>query len=232
MDYFSLAQLRWVGALAAGCVIGVPLMLVALARGVWKGGFQYLCTGFRERPIPAASLDARWGTHRWVVANGLRFHVVEKGDPSKPLLLALHGFPESWWCYRLVLEAFAHTHHVVVPDMRGYGESDKPSATWAGSRSYAVRHLVDDVSAIATAVGHAGKPICLVGHDWGVRGCFGGLWAYGQCGRGAYGQRGRGAKGQCGRVPIALQPALMHMLLSASPPSGPRGVVRCLAAAE
>jgi hypothetical protein len=53
-----------------------------------------------ERPltpeVAAALTDPRWGQHMSVEANGLRFHAVAKGERGKPLMLFLHGFPESW----------------------------------------------------------------------------------------------------------------------------------------
>ena len=167
-----LRHLRWLTTFAGGMSFGVPILLVGAARAAWKNGWSFLFRGFRARAVPATLLDARWGSHRWVAANGLRFHVLEKGDAAQPLLLALHGFPELAFTFRHVLEAFAHSHHVVAVDMRGYGGSDKPDATGGGSRAYALRHLVDDVSAIATAIGHTGG-ITLVGHDLGVRGAVG-----------------------------------------------------------
>ena len=65
--------------------------------------------------------------HRFVAANGARFHVAEAG--SGPLVLLLHGFPEFWWAWRAQLVALAEAgYHAVAMDLRGYGASDKPPA--------------------------------------------------------------------------------------------------------
>ena len=45
---------------------------------------------------PACLLDPSLGTHEYVTANGIKFHYVAAGDPSKPLMLFLHGFPEVY----------------------------------------------------------------------------------------------------------------------------------------
>jgi pimeloyl-ACP methyl ester carboxylesterase len=81
--------------------------------------------------------------HRMIEANGLRMHVTEAGEG--PLVLLCHGFPESWYSWRHQLQALAQAgYHAVAPDMRGYGQTDKPeaidhytifisSATWSAS---------------------------------------------------------------------------------------------------
>ncbi len=56
-----------------------------------------------------------------------RFHAVIAGaDPSKPLMLMLHGFPEMWYSWRHQLEHFQDDFECVAVDLRGYGETDKP----------------------------------------------------------------------------------------------------------
>ncbi|GAB3964921.1 hypothetical protein GCM10027615_08660 [Plantactinospora veratri] len=69
-------------------------------------------------------VEGPW-THRFVGANGSRFHVVEAG--SGPLVLFLHGFPEFWWAWHEMLPAVADAgYRAVAVDLRGYGASDKP----------------------------------------------------------------------------------------------------------
>ena len=151
---------------------GIPLLLLSLLTILFTRGPLALLRGWApqapDAPPPAATRDPRWGAHRVVAANGQRLHIVEAGDPTKPLLLLIHGFPESWFSWRWwLLSSLRATHHVVALDQRGYGESSAPGGgTWGDSPAYAVRHLAADVAGLVRALGHASAT--LVAHDWGV----------------------------------------------------------------
>jgi pimeloyl-ACP methyl ester carboxylesterase len=102
-------------------------------------------------------LPGPW-THRDISANGVRLHAAEAG--SGPLVLLLHGFPQFWWTWRSQLTALAAAgFHVVAPDLRGYGASDKPP------RGYDLPTLSADVAALVRALGE--QDAVVVGHDWG-----------------------------------------------------------------
>jgi pimeloyl-ACP methyl ester carboxylesterase len=113
-----------------------------------------------DRPLieeSAVLVDGPW-THRSLDANGIRLHVAEAG--AGPLVLLLHGFPEFWWSWRHQLVALADAgFHVVAPDLRGYGASDKPP------RGYDAPTLAADVAGIVRALGE--RDAVVVGHDWG-----------------------------------------------------------------
>lgn len=100
--------------------------------------------------------------HRHVDTNGVRLHLAEiPGDG--PTVLLLHGFPESWRCWKPVMERLAaRGHRVVAPDMRGYGDSQKPR----GARAYRWDHLTGDILGLVDALGQ--EQVHLVGHDWGA----------------------------------------------------------------
>ena len=84
-------------------------------------------------------------THGEVVANDVRLHYVEAGDPANPLVVLLHGFPEFWYAWRHQIPALADAgYHVVAPDLRGYNDSEKPH----GVDAYRLTHLVADVVAL------------------------------------------------------------------------------------
>lgn len=98
-----------------------------------------------------------------MAVNGIRLNIRAMGDPAAPLLLFLHGFPEHAGAWDEIMPAFADKWHVVAPDQRGYGTSEKPPAL----EDYRVKHLVRDVLALADALS-PGRPIMLVAHDWGA----------------------------------------------------------------
>ncbi len=89
--------------------------------------------------------DGPW-THRFVGANGSRFHVVEAG--TGPMVLFLHGFPEFWWAWHEILPAVAEAgFRAVAADLRGYGASDKPP------RGYDGYTLAADVAGLIRGLG-------------------------------------------------------------------------------
>ena len=99
--------------------------------------------------------------HRFVETNGLRMHIAEAG--RGPLVLLLHGFPELWYSWRHQLAALSDAgFHVVAPDQRGYGQTDRPEAIDA----YSILDLVGDVVGLVGALGE--QSAVVVGHDWGA----------------------------------------------------------------
>jgi len=100
-------------------------------------------------------------SHRFVVANGIRIHIAEQG--TGPLVLLCHGFPESWYSWRHQLRALADAgFRAVAPDMRGYGQTDRPEAI----DQYALLHLVGDMVGVLDALGQ--ESAVIAGHDWGA----------------------------------------------------------------
>ena len=90
-------------------------------------------------------VDGPW-EHRFVSANGARFHLAELGDG--PLVILLHGFPQFWWAWRHQLVALADAgFRVAAVDMRGYGASDKPP------QGYDTFTLASDVASMVRALG-------------------------------------------------------------------------------
>jgi pimeloyl-ACP methyl ester carboxylesterase len=100
-------------------------------------------------------------THRTLETNGIRLHVAEAG--SGPLVVLCHGFPESWYSWRHQLPALAEAgFRAVAPDMRGYGQSDKPEAI----DQYTLLHLIGDMVGLVDALGE--EQAVIGGHDWGA----------------------------------------------------------------
>ncbi|MEV4295414.1 alpha/beta fold hydrolase [Microbispora rosea] len=108
------------------------------------------------QPAPAAAI-----THRLVPSPAGRIHVVEQG--SGPLVLLVHGFPESWYSWRRQLPVLAAAgYRAVALDVRGYGRSSKPTDVAA----YRMLELVEDNVAVVHALGE--RTAVIVGHDWGA----------------------------------------------------------------
>jgi pimeloyl-ACP methyl ester carboxylesterase len=100
-------------------------------------------------------------TERRVEANGITFHVTEEGDG--PPVLLLHGFPDSRRLWRRQLPALAAAgYRAIAPDLRGFGETDRPERV----EDYRMRVLVADVVGLLDAFGL--ERVALVGHDWGA----------------------------------------------------------------
>lgn len=96
-----------------------------------------------------------------VEANGINLHLIEQG--SGPLVVLCHGFPETSHSWRHQMEALATAgFHVVAPDMRGYGLSDRPEAI----DQYTLLHLVGDMLGLLDALG--AETAIIAGHDWGA----------------------------------------------------------------
>ncbi len=98
--------------------------------------------------------------------SGLTFTAYVAGTAGGPLVLLLHGFPESRHSWREALPALAAAgYRAVAPDQRGYSPGARPDP--ADLSNYAFDRLVGDAIEIAAAAGHDGKRFHLVGHDWG-----------------------------------------------------------------
>ena len=104
-------------------------------------------------------MNEQW-QHRFMETNGIRMRYVEQGD-GFPVLL-LHGFPELWYSWRYQIPALADAgFRAIAPDMRGYGETDKPE----GIEAYDIHQLVADMIGLLDALDLPRAVI--VGHDWG-----------------------------------------------------------------
>jgi pimeloyl-ACP methyl ester carboxylesterase len=96
--------------------------------------------------------------HLTVRANGAAFHVARTGK-GQPLLL-LHGWPEFWRTWEPVMNRLADRFDVIAPDLRGYGDSDKPTVKEYGANEHA-----PDMLALLDALGLT--RVGVVGHDVG-----------------------------------------------------------------
>ena len=99
---------------------------------------------------------------RTIDAGEAKLRVAVEGDG--PLVLMVHGFPESWYSWRHQMTPIAEAGFTAAAiDVRGYGGSDKPPAV----ADYAMQHMVADVAGAIEALS-PGAPAVIVGHDWGA----------------------------------------------------------------
>lgn len=97
--------------------------------------------------------------HATAQVNGIRMHYVEAGEG--PPVILLHGFPETWFCWRHQIPALARHYRVIAPDLRGYGATQKAPS------GYDKRTMATDIRELMRHLGIERCPI--LGHDRGAR---------------------------------------------------------------
>ncbi|GGX16391.1 SDR family oxidoreductase [Streptomyces lomondensis] len=107
-----------------------------------------LLTGARERRVRTGEVE---------------LCVAELGDPGRPTVVLVHGYPDSKEVWSEVAARLAERFHVVAYDVRGHGRSTAPEPLRGG---FTLEKLTDDFLAVADAVS-PDRPVHLVGHDWG-----------------------------------------------------------------
>ncbi|WP_254878956.1 SDR family oxidoreductase [Streptomyces sp. NA04227] len=97
-----------------------------------------------------------------VQSGALSLAVYEQGDPERPTVLLVHGYPDTHRVWDDVAAELAVDHHVVRYDVRGAGDSDKPRH----KSDYRLELLAQDLFAVADATS-PNRPVHVVAHDWG-----------------------------------------------------------------
>ncbi|MEU4043371.1 SDR family oxidoreductase [Streptomyces antibioticus] len=100
---------------------------------------------------------------RRVRTGGIELSVAELGDPGRPTVVLVHGYPDSKEVWSQVATRLAGDFHVVLYDVRGHGGSTAPKPLRGG---FTLEKLTDDFLAVVDAVS-PDRPVHLVGHDWG-----------------------------------------------------------------
>jgi pimeloyl-ACP methyl ester carboxylesterase len=97
--------------------------------------------------------------HEFVRVGERRFHVAKAGGGEGAPIVLVHGWPEHWYAWRLVMPLLAERHRVLAVDLRGFGWSD---IAWDG---FEKERMADDLVGVLGALGI--ERVRLVGHDWG-----------------------------------------------------------------
>jgi pimeloyl-ACP methyl ester carboxylesterase len=138
-------------------VVFLAGLTVVVAAGWWSGREPRLDAVAAARaglgiPLEAGRVDA----------GAVALFVVQAGPADGPPVVLLHGFPEFWYAWKGVIAPLvAAGFRVIVPDQRGYGDSDKPR----GIAAYDLDRLGDDVAGMIVALGHDAAAVAA--HDWG-----------------------------------------------------------------
>lgn len=107
--------------------------------------------------LPECGGEVAGFSHRSVEVDGVRLHYVIGG--RGPVVVLLHGFPETWWTWRQVMPLLARAHTVIAPDLRGVGCSSLAPA------GYDTQTLARDMHELVRSLGL--PQVALVGHDLG-----------------------------------------------------------------
>ena len=102
--------------------------------------------------------------HNFIDVNGITIHAVRAGDPAKPSLLLLHGWPEFWFTWSKIIPALAADYDVIAPDLRGFGDTEKPAG--AALESYRLEDHIADILGLIDALGL--DRVGIVSHDVGA----------------------------------------------------------------
>ena len=105
---------------------------------------------------PTNAPEGPW-EHGYATVNGLKLHYLTMGS-GFPMVM-LHGWPQTSYCWRKIMPAMAERFTVVAPDLRGFGDSDKPDS------GYEQRTLALDILKLMRSLGH--ERAVVVGQDWG-----------------------------------------------------------------
>lgn len=116
-----------------------------------------------SQPSDDPGIAEKWGvTFQTIATRDVRLRVAVAG--SGPLIILVHGFPECWYSWRHQIKPLINAgFQVALPDVRGYGGSDAPTAI----ADYSMQALTADMADIATAIS-PNKQAVIVGHDWGA----------------------------------------------------------------
>ena len=119
--------------------------------------------GAQDRPGSREVIGGVPFTHRYAEGGGVTWHVVTTGREDAPVVLFLHGYPESWFAWNAQMRALADDFHCVALDLPGYGQSEKPAP---GAFDYDYAAVATTLAALLEAPGL--ERFHLVSHDRGT----------------------------------------------------------------
>ncbi|XP_011312322.1 epoxide hydrolase 4 isoform X6 [Fopius arisanus] len=140
-------------------IFGIYLIIVRMFKWAWNPK-KFFGTMKRDKPPPCL-IDDSLGKHFYVKVKGTKFHYVEAGRKDKPLVLLLHGFPDCWLSWRGQIPVLAEYYRVVALDLKGFGDSDKPTH----KKCYKIEVLMEELHQFILTFGV--NQCSIIGHDLG-----------------------------------------------------------------
>ena len=123
-------------------------------------------TLLEEAPLalfePAAAFPPKEHSERTVQSGDVALAVKTWGDPARPTVVLVHGYPDNSEVWHEMAPILARDYYVIAYDVRGAGQSSAPK----GMRNYTFARLTDDFIAVIDALSPS-KPVHLIAHDWG-----------------------------------------------------------------
>ena len=105
-------------------------------------------------------------TARRIAVSGARIHALVRENHARPVLLLLHGYPQTHVIWHKLAPLLAADFCLVIPDLRGYGDSEKPPSL-PGAENQSKREMAQDMVELMQALGH--EKFHIAGHDRGAR---------------------------------------------------------------
>lgn len=134
------------------------LLCIGLCRAAFLGIMVALQVLFKGKRVlqpkerskePECLRDPELGSHEFVTLEDVTLHYVSAGSRDKPLVLLLHGFPDIWFSWKYQILDLKKDFWVVIPDLRGYGQSSRPPSV----DDYKMSKLVEDVHGLVKSLG-------------------------------------------------------------------------------
>jgi hypothetical protein len=144
------------------CLFGIGLTKSQITNAQQQPQSQANLTSIEQQHLLdgiSFQIDNVTFSHHMTTVNGIQIHYVIGGH-GDPVVL-LHGWPETWYAWHHVMPALAKNHTVIVPDLRGLGDSSKPTTGYDG------KTVAEDIHQLVSQLGF--KSIFLVGHDIGTQ---------------------------------------------------------------
>ncbi|CAG8438746.1 10635_t:CDS:10 [Acaulospora colombiana] len=111
-------------------------------------------------------LDPNSFKHRFSFVNGITYHYVDEGKEDSDSIILLHGFPDLWYGWRYQIpHLVSKGYRVIVPDLRGYGQTEAPKCPPNDLHIYGFKNVCKDLTELMSQLKI--KSSIFIGHDWG-----------------------------------------------------------------